>query len=137
MTHELLANGSGVNHTLVLFSDQPTQAVELISAFEHACYRAIIVTSVVELNALEHDGAAFVVFDVDPERLLPVLQALRTHPRWRETAALVREERIGDLAALAGVGPNYRALICHHADLLTLLRHHAQPLPLPETHHLI
>ena len=137
MTHELLANGSGVGHTLVLFSDQLTQAVELISAFEHAHYRAITVTSVAELNALEHEGAAYVVCDVDPERLLPVLQALRTNPRWRETAALVREERISDLAALAGVCPDYRALICHHENLLTLLKHHAQQLPSPEKRHLI
>jgi hypothetical protein len=133
MAHESKTNG----FTLVLFSDWRAQLEWLVSAYEHAGYRVVPVFSLAELNALPDDGVEFFVFDVAAETLLPALQALRVDMRWRTTTALVRAERLDDVAALAGVCPTYRALICHHADLLTLLAHHISQPPSAEKRHLI
>ncbi|NOT62466.1 MAG: hypothetical protein HOP19_19850 [Acidobacteria bacterium] len=109
-----------------------------MSALAHEHYCIFVVASVAELDALEQRNADFVIFDVTPERLLPALQALRARARWRETPALVRAERLADLTELAGICPSYRALICHHVDLLTLLNHHAQHTAAPDKpHHLL
>lgn len=128
MTHHTLTD----SHTLVLFSDQSDGASALASAFAHVHYQVIVVASVAELAALELDGASFVIFDVAPEHLLAALHALRAHPRWGEAVALVRAERLGELESLAGICPSYRALLCHHVDLLTLLKHQAQQAVAPE-----
>lgn len=128
MTHPALTE----SYTLVLFTDQLEASSWLVKAYAHEHFCVIVVASVTELDALELEEAHFVVFDVTAEHLLTALQALRAQRRWRETIALVRAERLNDLESLAGIAPSYRALICHHIDLLTLLNHYAQHAATPD-----
>ena len=139
-SHEHSIDGSGATSALVLFSDELERLGWLVSAFELEGFRVINIATAEALSALAHHGISLVVLDAEPTQLLPALAALRVNPYLLEATALVRGERLNDLATIAGVCPSYRALICYHEDLIKLIKHHAQhwqPPSYQERKHLI
>jgi hypothetical protein len=137
---------AGVINIIVLFSEASANLDWLVNALAAEGFRVVGVITTEALSTLELSDVSFVVLDVvidaEPTELLSVLTALRANHHLSHATALVRAERINDLATVAGLCPPYRALICYHEDLIQLVKHHghhghhAHLLPEHERKHL-
>ena len=119
---------------LVLFSDQSAQIVWLAHWLESEGFTVIQVATLAECAALDFDKLSLVLLDLSPNQLRAALAALRANSLFSQAVIFIRAERIPDAAALAGVGPSHRALICYHTDLVALIKHETHK---PLFHHLL
>ena len=119
---------------IVLFSDQLAEILWLAHWLESEGFTVIQVATSAECAALDFDKLSLVLLDLSPNQVRAALAALRTNSLFSQAVIFIRAERIPDVAALAGVGPSHRALICYHTDLVALIKHETHT---PLDHHLL
>ena len=107
---------------LLIVSDSTERLAGLRTSLAAGEVEVTCAISSEDLHRACRDEHHLVVIDVGPSHLVEVLKALRSSAGHIDTPVLVEASRLAVEPGLAGVLPEYRAMPCGQADLVTLAR---------------
>ncbi len=108
---------------VLLVSDSAERLRNLQHGISDTDYEINSARSLNELRKSCSERYDLVALDVNPGQIAAMLKLIRTSAGGSEIPIFVESERISDDMSLAGVLPSFRAMPCHHTELLSLLRH--------------
>jgi DNA-binding response OmpR family regulator len=108
---------------LLLVSDSAERLRNLQYGISDTDYEIKSARSLKELRKSCSERYDLIALDVSPVKIAAMLKLIRTSAGCAEIPIFVESERISNEMSLAGVLPAYRAMPCHHTELLSLLRH--------------
>jgi DNA-binding response OmpR family regulator len=108
---------------LLLVSDSAERLRNLQYGISDRDYEINSARSLRELRRSCSERYDLVALDVPPGQIAAMLKLIRMSAGGSKIPIFVECDRISDDTSLAGVLPSYRAMPCHHIELLSLLRH--------------
>jgi hypothetical protein len=107
---------------LLLVYDSAERLNKLRGALDSIGAEITGVNSIEELRHACRVQHCIAVVDIGPDRIIPVLDALRNSSEHTAIPVLVEASRISSALGLAGVLPRYRAMPCCENEILFLTR---------------
>lgn len=112
---------------VLLVCDSAAGTAKLSSALKLGAVEIVSVSHGEELSRLAGQEYTLAVIDVAPAKLVEVLKTIRASERQAGLPLFVEASRIISEASFAGVLPQYRAMPCGYAELVTLVRQRLAP----------
>src|SRR5262245_5474393 len=112
---------------LLLVCDSALETAKLQSALKLGAVEIVSVSQIEELSRLAGQECTLAVIDVAPAKLVEVLKTIRASESLAGLPVFVEASKIISATDLAGVLPQYRAMPCGYADLVTLVRQRLAP----------
>lgn len=107
---------------LLLVYDSAERLNKLRAALDSIGVEITVVNAIEELRYACRVQHSIAVVDIGPDRIIPVLEALRNSCEHAAIPLLVEASRISTVLSLAGVLPRYRAMPCCESEMLLLTR---------------
>ncbi len=107
---------------LLLVSDSHDRLRTLEAGFNHNEYEITAVSSLDELIGACKNCHDVVALDVSSSQIGPMLKQIRASEWHTSVPVLVEATRLNNDLALAGLLPEYRAMPCSHAEMMTLMQ---------------
>lgn len=108
---------------LLLVSDTAEGLRQLRRSINQRDFEIACAGSLEELRVACREGHDLVALDVSAAQVTPTLKLLRTSVGHKDALLLVESTRLNDDPNLIGVLPTYRAMLCSHVELLSLIRY--------------